>query len=70
VKKFDQWLKSLELRYQGKSILHGKQCFFFHDLQTNSNFHVENLAHVEQAMDEHRKNFYLGDDHVSEIPVT
>jgi hypothetical protein len=55
---FAQRLKVLRIRYQGQTKVNDVRQFYFHDLETNTNFHVRDLDDLDEALDVHRKHFY------------
>ena len=53
---FNQWRKQLRIRYLGLIEVRGVRQFCFHDLETNTNFRVPRLEHLEQTLAVHRQS--------------
>ena len=51
---FDRWRKQLRIRYLGLIEARGVRQFCFHDLETNTNFHVPRPEQLEQTLAVHR----------------
>jgi hypothetical protein len=51
---FNHWRKQLRIHYLGLIEVLGVRQFCFHDLETNTNFHVPRLEQPEQNLAEHR----------------
>ena len=52
---FYHWRKELRIRYLGLIEVRGIRHFCFHDLETNTNFHVPRLEQLQQTLAEHRQ---------------
>ena len=52
---FYHWRKELRIRYLGLIEVRGIRQFCFHDLETNTNFHVPRLEQLQQTLVEHRQ---------------
>jgi len=53
---FNQWRKQLRIRYLGVIEVRYVRQFCFHDLETNTNFHVPRLDRLEQTLAVHRQS--------------
>ena len=53
---FNHWRKELRVRYLGLIEARGVRQFSFHDLETNTNFHVPRLDRLEQTLAVHRQS--------------
>ena len=53
---FNHWSKHLRIRYLGLIEVRGVWQFSFHDLETNTNFHVPRLKQLEQTLAVHRQS--------------
>ena len=51
---FNYWRKE-RIRYLGLIEVRGVRQFCFHDLETNTNFHVPRLEQLEQTLAAHRQ---------------
>jgi hypothetical protein len=53
---FNQWRKQVLIRNLGLIEVRDVRQFCFHDLETNTNFHVPRLDRLEQTLAVHRQS--------------
>jgi hypothetical protein len=65
---FNHWRKDLRIRYLGLIEVRGVMQFYFHDLETNTNFHVPRAGQLRQTLAVHRQKSPNREKRMTVIP--